>query len=428
MNSSKANLTINDLLTYLVVFGLLSSITLPAIHIGPLSLYLVTLISPVVLFFVITLFSMRGDRYFKINAVVIYPFLLGLMVVISSLRSWGLGLSLTHVGDFIEAVKYLQFIPYLMSLHFIVKDNVLSIIRALLFFSGILIIIIGYVQYFQIPFINEYLTLLYLSSDSVHLATALSGNRITITGSDPNVGAVICYFFGLYFLIYSLSEKKIFYFILFLLCAFLGFMTQSRTAMIAFFLAISIHIVFMSNMKILLKLTLVSVLAISSFYIIFLLDLQYITLGYEYALEGDNNSLNVRFDNLSIALERFNRSPIFGYGPAKSEFSTIVDSEYALILQRYGSIGILVFSSYFIYLFRLSRSCISSIWSSCLTAFLVVSIVVMATNNIFSGYQLMSIVILLNIACIFSAKEKRNTRPLAKVAEDFTITNTFTTG
>jgi hypothetical protein len=121
-------------------------------------------------------------------------------------------------------------------------------------------------------------------------------------------------------------------------------------------------------------------------------------------LEGKSNSLNVRFENIYLAAQRFMESPIFGIGPAKSSFDTTIDSEYALIIQRYGLIGIFIFSAYIIYLVKLSLRNLSSHWGVCLFVFVLMSILVMITNNIFSGYQLMSLIILLNIACILNER------------------------
>ncbi len=398
----KSGLTINNIMINLVIFGLLSAIVLPGVTIGSISLYLVTIISPIVFFLVIILFIMKKDGRYNINIAVLYPLFLGVMVVISSLRSWALGLSLVNISDFLEAIKYLQFVPYLMAIPFLVKDNVLRLMHYSLLYSCGLFLIIGFVQYFKISNISEYLTLIYLGSDSNHLISVLNGHRITVTGSDPNIGGVISYFFALYFMILSLNRRSVFYFILFILCSFLGFMTQTRTGMIGFFISISIYIVLISNIKFFYKNLIVLVIITLIFYALSVLNLEYIILGFEHALEGENPSVNVRLDNLSLAFERFHNSPIFGYGPAKSEFTAIIDSEYALILQRYGIVGIVVFTIYFVYLFKLSRNTIQTIWGASLMAFSILALIIMLTNNVFSGYQLMSIVVFLNIACVIS--------------------------
>ena len=122
-------------------------------------------------------------------------------------------------------------------------------------------------------------------------------------------------------------------------------------------------------------------------------------------VDGENSSVSVRLDNALSALQRFRQSPITGMGVAKSEFSTIIDSEYALILQRYGLIGIVVFGSYIFYLIKLGVRNRSSHWGVALLSFSAFCMIFMLTNNVFSGYQLMSLVILLNIACILSGKK-----------------------
>jgi hypothetical protein len=121
-------------------------------------------------------------------------------------------------------------------------------------------------------------------------------------------------------------------------------------------------------------------------------------------MAGENNSLNVRLENIYMAWQSFLGSPFFGIGPAKSSGDTVIDSEYALIIQRYGLLGIFIFSAYIFYLLRLSLRNLRSHWGRALFIFVLMSTLVMITNNIFSGYQLMSLVIFLNIACILNEK------------------------
>lgn len=405
MNFHDSKLEKNKFILYLVLFGLLSAIIFPPVNFGSISLYFVTILSPII--FLIAgpyIFRRNNGRGLSLNYAALYPFFLGVMVIISSLWSWALGFSLTNISDFLEAIKYLQFFPYFMALQFFNKSTVLSTMHNSLVCSGIIFLIVGFLQYFK-PFnIFQYISILYLGTDSVHLPSVISGHRITITGSDPNIGGVIGYFFATYFIVYYLKYRNFLYLFLFLLCIFLSFMTQTRTGLISFFVAFTFYITFISDIKFTFKIFVISTLCFIIFYIIFFMDLEYITLGYEYALKGENNSLNTRFENTSLAFEHFHKSPLFGIGPSKSEYSTIIDSEYALIIQRYGLVGISIFLLYFLYLFKLSKDCLHSHWGASLLIFMIISIIVMSTNNVFSGYQVMAIIIYLNIACIFTRK------------------------
>jgi len=134
-------------------------------------------------------------------------------------------------------------------------------------------------------------------------------------------------------------------------------------------------------------------------YLFQLLNLEYIVIGIETALEGKNNSFNVRIENILQAYERFTQAPLFGWGPAKMIHSTIIDSELALIMQRYGILGFISFGLFYVYLYR--RAFIlrryKNLFADLTIVMGLIFMVVMFTNNVFSGYQLMSIFILLII-------------------------------
>ncbi|MBK8453864.1 MAG: O-antigen ligase family protein [Thiofilum sp.] len=327
--------------------------------------------------------------------------------MISALFSWAAGYSSPVSGDIIESIKYLQFVPYMMAITFIGIAS-LSHLHKLLFWSAILVLLIGYIQVLNIPFLAEWLLKKYLGADSSHLASALAGYRITITGSDPNIGAVIASFFSIYFTTLFLKEKTYKYLIFALLFSFLILSTQSRTILGAFLSTFSFYFLFFYKLNFIIKIILLTLLITSIIFLVFSLELQYIYLGAQLTSEGENESLNIRLDNFSLAIERFYESPLFGMGPAKSEFSTVIDSEYALIIQRYGILGIFLFGFYIIYLLRLAMRNISSQWGITLFIFIIFSCVTMTTNNIFSGYQLMSIIVLLNITCVLHEKQNRN--------------------
>ena len=133
------------------------------------------------------------------------------------------------------------------------------------------------------------------------------------------------------------------------------------------------------------------------------LELDYIVVGMETAVAGENSSVNIRFENISLAIDRWNDSWLFGQGPAKSISSTTIDSEYALILQRYGSVGVILFASYlllnFMYFFRfLNYQTIHEINVPLIAGgYTLVAVVFMCTNNYFAGYQTAAIPILIAI-------------------------------
>ena len=84
---------------------------------------------------------------------------------------------------------------------------------------------------------------------------------------------------------------------------------------------------------------------------------------------------------------------------------TVIDSEYALIIQRYGLIGVFVFLSFIIYLARCSIRVIGRYYGAALFMLVIFSLFFMLTNNMFSGYQLMSLVVILLLLCIVSYRD-----------------------
>lgn len=387
------------IITVLVSVGLLSAIALPPIPFGSVSVYLVTLLSPIVGILVFTFWSRAPIFHYSS----LFPIALGLMVCISSLFSWSYRISSINSRDIVESVKYLQFFPYLLAIPFLDVRS-LTFFHRLIVFSSFCVGIVGFLQ--VIGF-GDKVSHIYLGPDSAHFESVVSGSRITLTGSNPNVGGLIASFFSIYFFSLYSAKKKHYYLIGFASFFFFCFMTQSRTALIALVFGLGVYYAFFFKSSIVLRWFLLGISLLTIVFLVFYLDLSYIYLGMQHALEGKNNSLNVRFENIEMASQRFLEYPLLGIGPAKSSFDTTIDSEYALILQRYGLTGVLLFLSYILYLIFLSYRNLGSHWGISLFSFMLMSILVMITNNIFSGYQLMSFVVILNITCIIHERSQK---------------------
>lgn len=384
------------MLLFFIILGLLSPVALPPIPVAGFSFYLVTPIAFIV--FILIFFCFLKKPVLHLSSVL--PFFLGLMVIISAVVSWALGFSSPHRGDIMESIKYFQFVPYLLALPFIRSEKFLKYMQYSLISSSVWVLFVGFVQYFQLSGILDFILNLYLGPDSAHMNNVLSGKRITVTGSDPNIGAVLSFFYASFYFSLFLERKKTLFVLLFLCFVFLALMTQSRTALLAFLFAFFLWFVLFSKVNVVFKVILCALSLAGLVKIILMMDLQYLILGYQYTLAGENESFNVRLDNMRLAYERFSLFPLLGLGPAKSEFTTIIDSEYALIAQRYGLLGFFLFFSILFYFFLLAKKNIANCWGVILFMFTCMSVIVMVTNNIFSGYQLMSILILLNIACV----------------------------
>jgi len=385
---------LNPVIEILVIIGLLSSLVVPSVSMGGMSTYLTTLISPVIFLLVISGWAVSKTTIHKSLVIVLS---MTAMVLITSLLSWSKSLSPVSLRDINESVKYAQYVPYMMAIPFIKKERFSKGLQCGLYVSAVVFLLIGLVQVFQVSILFDSIGTIYLAENSTHLKGLLSGKRLSFTGSDPNIGGFIAAFFAIYILIESLYKKKYVYLIVFFVFVFFVLKSQSRTVLLALALSASFFFLFFYetkiNNKILLLVSLFSCVAILASYI----DLDYVLIGFQLAMDGGNNSLNVRFENISLAYERFLVSPIFGWGPAKGVFSTVIDSEYALIMQRYGLMGFCIFSGLYFVLFKYAVKNLFLVPGATLFIVTLMSLVTMGTNNVFSGYQLMSIPILLLI-------------------------------
>jgi hypothetical protein len=184
----------------LISFGLLSAIVFPSIPLGGISVYLVTIFSPVT-FVLVLLFWLKAP-FAHVSS--LFPLMLGMMVCLSALVSWTVGFSSVNGRDIVEAIKYVQFLPYLLMIPFLTSE-VLKVFHWAIVSCSILVLIVGFIQ---VSGVSHAVSYLYLGDNSSHINDVISGYRITLTGSDPNIGGVIASFFGIYyFSLYSVYRR-----------------------------------------------------------------------------------------------------------------------------------------------------------------------------------------------------------------------------
>lgn len=371
---------------FISLFLLTTSIFFPPLKVGSYTLYLTTIFS-----FTVLLFPFFYG--FKVNKFFFITLLLGINVFFSTTYSFSFGLSSYNIANYVEAVKYLQFIPYLMLLSLIdrAENKVFNIVIGVVIS---LFILVYFIQFFNLLNLKEFFLKLYLNNDSSHFEKAFTGWRLTLTGSDPNVGAGIAIFLIIYCLDSFLNTRKNLYFFLVIVLFMSILSTQSRTALIASIVSMLV-VLLLSKISYLNKIITCSAFSFLFLSVLYFIDIDYVVAGFDLLLTGDNESANIRIDNLNQGLLLFYDSPYFGYGPAKNELSSVIDSEYVLILQRYGVVGVFIFS-YFIlsllYYGYKARKCSSG---RILLSYTIFTLFFMTTNNAYSGYQLMSISIFL---------------------------------
>jgi hypothetical protein len=379
-------------LTWLTLFGLWGSIIAPYFSIGSLNVYITTPLSLLILVVVFFMAVKEGRIY--LSPLFLIVLLICLIIFFSVLNSWLIGLVPINYRDFNEIIKYAQYLPYLLAISFLSADfsskfEATCKAAILMFFLAGIMQVTGF----------NYLTYIYLGSESVHLDSVLNGYRLTITGSDPNVGAVIAAFLSAAsFIYFSQKSGSYFWFFMSSFMFYIILTTQSRTVLIGYIFSFCLWFIIYYNIKVFYKFFGFILIIILGVYLFTTLDLDYIILGFQLTMTGDNTSLNIRIENLAFAYSSLLQSPLFGIGPSKSMNSTIIDSEYALIMQYYGILGIAVFTLLVGYLFYFARKNRVINDSGILLIFMLMTPFVMVTNNIFSGYQLMSIPILLYLS------------------------------
>jgi O-antigen ligase len=314
--------------------------------------------------------------------------------------------SLRDINEIIRLSKPLLLIILVLQAD---TDYIVRKIEKLLIPLCLLIIVIAFIEYFNIMGIGKKIASLYAPEHHV-MALSKSSRRIMITGSDPNIGAAIVLFFWLYCFFYFFQNKKKIYLFFLLILTVIVLMTSSRTAFLALLSVISFFLLFSKSSNLVFK-TIMIVLIIGL--IIFLYDkFQYIALGFRLLLAGQNTSLLARFDRWDEAFQFFQKSPIFGWGPGKGMMTTIVDGEYFLLLRRYGIIGtvIILYSIFYpLFSFKQKYNFIIpknvNLLDTVLKYYLIVIICVMITNVFYSSYQLLLPFVFL---CTVVYKEKRS--------------------
>ena len=401
---------INDILEHLVLIGLVGALFIPRIDVG-LGINLITPVSLLLLFYCIFHFAkyrLRLDGF-----IVIY---IGILIsIFVSINHGYISLNLEEsYRDYMEFFRYFQFLPYLAVGALLNIDSFEKKFTRYILVAGSAVIVVAVFQVTNFFNLGYFFGSLYAHENHV-AAMFTSSERIVATGGNPNTGAAIVSFLlgAIYFTRYSNLVRMLFCSALLLIIL----LTQSRTGIIAIALSLSTYFIFLSEVNIFIKI-IVGILVVYILIMVFsFLQLEYVIIGLETAFYGNNPSLNVRFENINLAVERWSDSWIFGQGPAKAVFSTTVDSEYGLILQRYGGFGFLLFGLFLLCTFKYSFRLLDIGFTRKFNAPLIgicfswIGMVVMLTNNYFSGYQTGAIPILIAIVLILLNRRSAETYP-----------------
>ena len=337
-------------------------------------------------------------------------FILSLLsIIISTLYGYFYLAVPTNIRDVNEIIRLSK--PLLFILLILQADScyIMKKFEKLMSVFSVLIITIAFIQYFNPAGLGRGIASLYASENHVNALVGHS-KRIVITGSDPNIGAAIVMLFWLFNLFSGIIKKNNSKIFITLLLTIVIMMTSSRTSFLALICIIIIFLFMSKGITFTFKLIIVAIIG----FIIFMLYkyFQYISVGFELMMSGENTSMLVRFEKWKEAMVLFRQSPFFGWGPGKSSMETIVDGEYVLLLRRYGIIG-----TFFILLFIFCMPIIKKekknnkymysknvlIIDNVLKYYLIGIMFIMITNSFFTSYQLLLPYVFL---CMVLYKEK----------------------
>lgn len=396
---------INYYIEHLVLIGLFGGLFLPSLSVG-IAINSITIVSFILILLLPFLIFMQ---MIEINRFVVwYSFILIAMFYSINYSYIALDVETTY-RDYMEWFRYVQVLPYLLVTSLIDYKSFEQKTMTYLKVSVIYILFIAFLQITNIGNIGYFIGLAYSSIG--HTENMLSGAyRIVVTGSDPNVGALIVLFVILLtFLSKQFKGYKIFQIVSLLVVLLF---TQSRTVFLGMAFSLFIYMLIFSKINLFIKIFLVLSISYIFYEILHFLNLEYILIGFQMALEGTNTSLNIRFENILLAYERFLESIALGWGPAKSIHETVIDSEYALILQRYGLLGMSLFLGYLLLImhfsYKLYRKQYINKINIPLVGFLIsiVGFVVMSTNTFFAGYQAVAIPTFITISLVSYKNQK----------------------
>ena len=349
------------------------------------------------LFLIPLLITVRPN--FKINRLIISYSLILFLFFLSILFGY-LYLDVPHsIRDLNEFVRVLKPFLIIIAVSYCDSEKLLKKIHSFFKYGAIFIILIGFLEFFDVPGYRKLISLIY----SGHRFENLDRVRTILMAGDPNIAAALIIYFVTYILQTMLMTKNKIrnsFILLFLIVVLL--MTSSRTLLIVFVVILFASLIhhFQNNKFfsfMVLGLCLILVLPIIQYF-------DYIVIGFSTFSEGKNTSMLLRYQQWTEAFNLFLKSPIIGWGPAKEIHTTIVDSEHLLLLRRYGILGYLAVVNFifgFIWVLFRKRRKFSSInlfhkrialtsLFSCLMIFIL-----MITNNFFSGYQLMPLFVVM---------------------------------
>lgn len=251
------------------------------------------------------------------------------------------------VMEVVMITKYYLVITLALSLD--LRDGEFQALRNVFLVGYSIILLLSWGQFLNLFNVNEWLTP-YIAQ--AHLDNLVNANppRVLGTFDNPNVMGIfsvltMTLFATWFYFRKSVSTTTVVLLVVTGLSIKLTFMTISRTALLATatvltFLSIWAMFKFHWKKEILLKVGLLFILTLTIF---FTSPRDFVTRMNEATNLEKSTSAQGHILQAGDALKLIIQSPIVGWGTAKSNMTTLVDNEYALVARRYGVIGLVLY-------------------------------------------------------------------------------------
>jgi O-antigen ligase len=277
--------------------------------------------------------------------------------------------------------------------------NAQRLYRILYLILGLYLVatLIGLFQFYGILGFDWLTAPLYSESriNSVHIRVMGTFVNPNTFGSFLAVGALLA--IGLVFYERK-AGLKISLILLALLLVFTLSLTKSRTALLSFAAGFgALLLLFSGNRQRSLLYILIGIfgLALGALLLYYLAPHDVISRFATLTDITNDLSWQMRLYAWYVNLSLFWQAPLIGWGPAFAIHTPIVDSEYVLILRRYGIIGFLLYSGIYLLPIKtawqyLKDQDLTALFSKVLLASMVVFLVTNITNPLFHEMQFMN--------------------------------------
>lgn len=289
-------------------------------------------------------------------------------------------------GDYMEFVKLFKYwCAFHLGFFYLKDENSLS---KVMIFATILVTIFGMCQLFNLMQVNSWLSPLYVSEiHMINLQGSILSRRITGPTGNPNMLGtmmLLVFWFGM-----SAVVKRYYRIILVGSSFVLILMTQSRTTLVALALGL-LALGLAPTAKRGQRMVALGILGVGALVVLsgamsYLADL---TSGME------SGSLQFRLKVWSAVWDSMGKTLWLGFGPSKSLDFIDIDSEYILVLKRYGFIGLSIMIWFYFEMYKLFANADSRLFRG-MKYCILGAVVCNLTNSYYYNLQVMPVLLIL---------------------------------